>query len=104
MHLYILEIVSNDQHLFMVVVQQFWLYLVPAVHIPRSKGRPVRWNLFSIYSIMFFSLIPGKKIHISEATHLALEKLEGGYVTEYRGEMPIKVILVAMINSASSSL
>ena len=32
----------------------------------------------------------GKKIHISEATHRALKRF-GDYITELRGEMPIKV-------------
>ena len=35
-------------------------------------------------------VVSAKKIHISEATHLALEN-GGDYTTEFRGEMPIKV-------------
>lgn len=39
-------------------------------------------------SVFFFS---ARKIHLSEATFLALQKL-GNYDTEYRGELAIKVI------------
>ena len=41
------------------------------------------------YNVHMFTST-GKKIHISEATHRALKKF-GDYITELRGEMPIKV-------------
>jgi len=44
------------------------------------------------YSVLSLS---AQRIHITEASYLALEKL-GGYVTSMRGEMQIKVSVSAM--------
>jgi len=39
---------------------------------------------------LFPTTCSGKSIHLSEATYLALQHI-GRYVTEYRGELSIKV-------------